>query len=195
MAENEPDTARRGELAEIARICAKVPFEPAGTLHEALQSIWLLQVALQIESNGHSLSYGRLDQYLADFYGDDLAAGRITEEQACELFENLWIKSVTINKIRSGPQSRYNAGNPVYQNVTIGGQTPDGRDAVNPLSFLILKSVARMRLTQPNLTVRYHRGLGDFLHAGMHRGDPLRLRHARPSTATRSSSPRCSRWA
>ena len=161
MAENEPDPTRRRELAEIARICAKVPFEPAGTLHEALQSIWLLQVALQIESSGHSLSYGRLDQYLADFYERDLAAGRITEEKACELFENLWIKSVTINKIRSGLQSRYNAGNPVYQNVTIGGQTPDGRDAVNPLSFLILKSVARMRLTQPNLTVRYHRGLGD----------------------------------
>jgi formate C-acetyltransferase len=161
LAEAEPDPARRRELAEIARICAKVPFEPAETLHEALQSIWLLQVVLQIESSGHSLSYGRLDQYLIDFYERDLAAGRITEERACELFENLWIKSVTINKIRSYPQSRFNAGNPVYQNVTIGGQTPDGGDAVNPLSLLILKSVARMRLTQPNLTVRYHRGLGD----------------------------------
>lgn len=47
------------------------------------------------------------------------------------------------------------------QNVTIGGQTRDGRDAVNPLSYLVLKAVAQTRLPQPNLTVRHHRGLDD----------------------------------
>ncbi len=161
MAERESAPERKRELAEIARICDRVPFEPSETLHEALQSIWLLQAILQIESSGHSLSYGRLDQYLSDFYRRDLQTGLITEERACELFENLWIKSLTINKIRSYPQSRFNAGSPVYQNVTIGGQTKDGRDAVNSLSSIILRSVARLRLTQPNLTVRYHRGTSD----------------------------------
>jgi pyruvate formate-lyase/glycerol dehydratase family glycyl radical enzyme len=153
----EKDQLRREELLEIARICRKVPECPADTLHEALQSIWLLQVVLQIESSGHSLSYGRLDQYLIDIYRRDLQAGRIDEEGAQILFENLWIKSLTINKIRSYAQSRYNAGSPMYQNVTIGGQTPDGKDGVNELSWIILRSVSSARLTQPNLTVRYHK--------------------------------------
>lgn len=163
-AADEKDPIRKEELLEIARICRKVPEYPADTLHEALQSIWLLQVALQIESSGHSLSYGRLDQYLIDLYRKDLREGCIDAEGAQILFENLWIKSLTVNKIRSYAQSRYNAGSPMYQNVTIGGQTPDGRDGVNELSEIILKSVSSVRLTQPNLTVRYHKGMSsDFM--------------------------------
>jgi formate C-acetyltransferase len=114
---------------------------PAESFREAVQSVWFIQLLLQIESNGHSVSYGRLDQYLYRFLADDLASGVITEEDACELLENLWIKTYSINKIRSWAQTRTTAGNPLYQNVTIGGQTPEGRDAVNPLSFLVLRSI------------------------------------------------------
>ena len=85
----------------------------------------------------------------------------MTEEQACELLENLWLRTYSVNKIRSWSHTRFSAGSPLYQNVTIGGQTPDGKDAVNPLSYLILKTVARCHLPQPNLTVRYHKGLSD----------------------------------
>lgn len=159
LAETEPDAARKAELLEIARICAQVPQKPARTLWEALQSIWFIHLILQIESNGHSLSYGRLDQYLMPYYSADLAAGRLDEEQACELLENFWLKTFTINKVRSWAHTQFSAGSPLYQNVTVGGQTPDGRDAVNPMSYLILKSVARLHLPQPNLTVRYHKGL------------------------------------
>ena len=69
---------------------------------------------------------------------------------------NLWIKTLTINKVRSQAHTFSSAGSPMYQNVTIGGQTTDKKDAVNQLSFLVLKSVAQTRLPQPNLTVRYH---------------------------------------
>ena len=151
---------RAKELLEIARICRKVPMEPAETFHEALQSVWFLHVILQIESNGHSLSYGRLDQYCFPYYERSRQAG-MTEEQACELLENLWLRTYSVNKIRSWSHTRFSAGSPLYQNVTIGGQTPDGKDAVNPLSYLILKTVARCHLPQPNLTVRYHKGLSD----------------------------------
>jgi formate C-acetyltransferase len=85
----------------------------------------------------------------------------MTEEQACELLENLWLKTFTVNKIRSWSHTRFSAGSPLYQNVTVGGQTVDGKDAVNPLSYLILRTVARTHLPQPNLTVRYHKGLSD----------------------------------
>lgn len=85
--------------------------------------------------------------------------GRISEDEALEMLTNLWIKTLTINKVRSQAHTLSSAGSPMYQNVTIGGQTTDGKDAVNPLSWLVLRSVAQTRLTQPNLTVRYHANL------------------------------------
>lgn len=160
-ARQEADEARRAELLEMSRILSKVPYGPAESFREAVQALWLTHLVLQIESNGHSLSYGRMDQYLDPYYEADLAAGRITAAQADELLCNLWLKSYTINKIRSWSHTQFSAGSPLYQNVTIAGQTPDGRDATNPMSRLILRSVAQCHLTQPNLTVRYHRGLSD----------------------------------
>ena len=154
----EPE--RAAELTEIARICRKVPMQPAETFREALQSVWMLHVILQIESNGHSLSYGRLDQYCYPYYLKSKEDG-MTDEEACELLENLWLRTYTVNKIRPWTHTRFSAGSPLYQNVTVGGQTPDGADAVNALSRLILKTVARCHLPQPNLTVRYHKGLSN----------------------------------
>lgn len=150
---------RKEELLEISRICLKVPYEPAETFKEALQSTWFIQLILQIESNGHSLSYGRFDQYMYPYYKHDIDNKLITEDEALELLTNLWIKTLTINKVRSQSHTFSSAGSPMYQNVTIGGQTTDKKDAVNELSYLILKSVAQTRLPQPNLTVRYHKNL------------------------------------
>ncbi|HNV10141.1 MAG TPA: glycyl radical protein [Propionibacteriaceae bacterium] len=161
LASCEPDEARRAELVEMSRVLAKVPEHPADTFAEAVQAVWLVQLTLQIESNGHSLSYGRFDQFMNRFYEADLEAGRITPDQATELLTNLWLKTMTLAKIRGWSHTRFSAGGPLYQNVTVGGQTPEGLDAVNPLSYLVLRSVAQTRLPQPNLTVRYHRGLAD----------------------------------
>ncbi|MDR2364069.1 MAG: glycyl radical protein, partial [Spirochaetaceae bacterium] len=158
-AQGEHDPRRKAELLEMGRILDKVPYEGADTFYEAVQALWLVHLCLQIESNGHSLSYGRMDQYLYPYYERDLAAGRITEGGAGELLTNLWLKTFTINKIRSWSHTRFSAGSPLYQNVTVGGQTVEGKDAVNPLTYLILRSVAQTRLPQPNLTVRYHKGL------------------------------------
>ncbi len=152
------ESERRAELLEIARICEKVPYEPAETFHEAIQSVWFIQLILQIESNGHSLSYGRFDQYIYPYYKYSKEHG-MSDDAAVELLDNLWIKTLTVNKVRSQAHTFSSAGSPMYQNVTIGGQTPDKRDAVNELSFLVLKSVAQTRLPQPNLTVRYHKNL------------------------------------
>lgn len=156
LAQKESNAERKAELMEISRICAKVPYEPAGSFREAVQSVWFIQLILQIESNGHSLSYGRFDQYMYPYYIKDIREGKITEAQALELLTCLWIKTLTVNKVRSQAHTLSSAGSPMYQNVTIGGQTTEKKDAVNELSFTVLKSVAQTRLTQPNLTVRYH---------------------------------------
>lgn len=157
LAEKELNQERKIELLEISRICSKVPYEPAETFQEAVQSVWFIQLILQIESNGHSLSYGRFDQYMYPYYDRDIKNGTIKESEALELLTCLWIKTLTINKVRSQAHTLSSAGSPMYQNVTIAGQTIDKKDAVNDLSFLVLKSVAQTRLTQPNLTVRYHK--------------------------------------
>ena len=159
LAEKEMNQERKIELLEISRICSKVPYEPAETFKEAVQSVWFIQLILQIESNGHSLSYGRFDQYMYPYYDRDIKNGTIKESEALELLTCLWIKTLTINKVRSQAHTLSSAGSPMYQNVTIAGQTTDKKDAVNDLSFLVLKSVAQTRLTQPNLTVRYHKNI------------------------------------
>lgn len=158
MAADEQDDKRSAELLKIAQVCRRVPEHPAENFYEAVQSTWFIQLILQIESNGHSTSFGRLDQYIYPYYKKDIESGAITEEAATELLELLWIKAYTINKIRSYTHTRFSAGGPLYQNVTIGGQTRDGKDASNELSVLVLRSVGRIRFTQPNLTVRYHSG-------------------------------------
>lgn len=159
LADKEKDSKRKAELLEISRICAKVPYEPATSFYEAVQSVWFIQLILQIESNGHSLSYGRFDQYMYPYYIKDIQEKVITKDEALELLTCLWIKTLTINKVRSQAHTLSSAGSPMYQNVTIGGQTPDKKDAVNELSFVVLQSVAQTRLTQPNLTVRYHKNI------------------------------------
>lgn len=159
LAEKEMNQKRKIELLEISRICSKVPYEPAETFQEAVQSVWFIQLILQIESNGHSLTYGRFDQYMYPYYDRDIKNGTIKESEALELLTCLWIKTLTINKVRSQAHTLSSAGSPMYQNVTIAGQTTDKKDAVNDLSFLVLKSVAQTRLTQPNLTVRYHKNI------------------------------------
>ncbi|MGT2807222.1 formate C-acetyltransferase/glycerol dehydratase family glycyl radical enzyme [Streptococcus iniae] len=150
---------RQKELLEMARICDKVPYHPAETFAEAVQSVWFIQCVLQIESNGHSLSYGRFDQYMYPYAQADIEAGRESQESIIERLTNLWIKTLTINKVRSQSHTFSSAGSPLYQNVTIAGQTIDKKDAVNPMSYWVLTSVAQTKLPQPNLTVRYHAGL------------------------------------
>ncbi len=162
------DTHRGEELSEISRVCGRIKSGAPRSFHDALQLTYFIQLVLQIESNGHSVSLGRMDQYLHPFYEKDIKSGHLTREYAMELLENVWLKLLSINKIRSWSHTRYSAGSPLYQNVTIGGQTTDGMDAVNELSYLILNTVGKLKLTQPNLSVRYHSGTSDeFMTACM----------------------------
>jgi pyruvate formate-lyase/glycerol dehydratase family glycyl radical enzyme len=162
LAQKENNTTRKAELTKISEICRNISENPPRGFYEALQLTWFVQLVLQIESNGHSVSLGRMDQYLYHFYKNDLLTGRISEDFAMELLENTWLKLLSINKIRSWSHTRYSAGGPLYQNVTIGGQTSEGKDAVNELSFLILDSVGRMKLTQPNLSIRFHKNINSL---------------------------------
>ncbi len=164
LADQEQDETRKKELTLIAVNCKRIAHLPPENFYQALQLVYFIQLVLQIESNGHSLSLGRVDQYLFPFYKSDIDGGVLSNDQVLELLENTWVKLYSILKIRSWSHTRYSAGSPLYQNVTIGGQTEDGKDAVNDLSYLILWSVGEVKLTQPNLSVRFHEKMSrDFL--------------------------------
>jgi pyruvate formate-lyase/glycerol dehydratase family glycyl radical enzyme len=161
LGRSEENESRQDELMTISNNCKVISGDPPENFYQALQLVYFVQLILQIESNGHSVSLGRMDQYLYPFYKKDLLTGKITDEFISELLENTWIKLLSINKIRPWSHTRFSAGGPLYQNVTIGGQTVDGLDAVNELSFFILQSVGKMKLTQPNLSVRFHKNISD----------------------------------
>ncbi|TDT61287.1 glycyl radical protein [Fonticella tunisiensis] len=152
----EEDERRREELLNISKICERIPEKPPTSFYEAVQMVWFIHLVIQIESNGHSASLGRVDQYLYPYYKNDIEKGIIDRDFAKELLQCLWIKLYSILKIRPTSHSGYGAGYPTYQNVTIGGTNPDYSDAVNDLSFLILESVGEAKLTQPNLSARVH---------------------------------------
>lgn len=156
QAAQESDPQRRAELQRIAETCRWVPAHAPRTWYEAIQSAWFVHLITQIESNGHSFSMGRLDQYTYPFYQADIAAGRLTEEEMLEVLQCLWLKLFSVNKIRPWAHTRFGIGYPTYQNVTIGGQTPDGQDATNELSYAVLRTIQETRLTQPNVSARYH---------------------------------------
>ena len=165
LAATTPDLEWQAELLQIAEICRRVPAKPARTFHEAVQAAWFIHLITQIESNGHSFSLGRFDQYTYPHYRADLQSGRISRDRALEFLEQLWLKLFSVIKIRPWSHTRFGIGYPTYQNVTIGGQTPAGKDATNELSYMVLETIRQTRLTQPNVSARYHSGTPDrFLY-------------------------------
>ena len=157
LASKETNETRKEELAEISRICAKVPEQPAKSFREALQSFWFIHLLVQTESNGHSMSTGRFDQYLFPVYHDDVKKGRLDRDYALELLEMLWIKFTSIIKLRNEYYSVAFAGHPMFQNLTIGGQDKQGNDASNELTELVLEATANIRVTQPTVSFRWHK--------------------------------------
>jgi len=161
MAAAETDPVRRRELTTMAENCRRVPAEPAQTFWQAVQTVWFIQLVLQIETNGHAVSLGRFDQYLGPYLDADLKAGIITRDFALELVESFFVKANEINKLRSWGDSEFFPGYHLAENLAIGGQTADGRDAVNELTHIVLESTAEMGLTKPSVSFKWFEGTGD----------------------------------
>lgn len=158
MAEKAKSPAEKENLMEISRICQKISENPPETFHEAVQSMWFLYVILQMESNASSFSPGRADQYFYKYFKNDLEKGILTLDKALEIIEALWLKFNQIVYLRSSSSAKYFAGFPIGFNIATGGQTEDGKDAVNELSFLFLKAQEHIGLPQPNLSARLFSG-------------------------------------
>lgn len=152
------DPTRRKELETIAENCRRVPLNGADSFWEACQSFWFVQMLLQMESSGHSISPGRFDQYMYPYYKKDIDNGVITREQAQELMDCVWVKLNDLNKVRDAASAEGFAGYSLFQNLIVGGQDEQGRDATNELSFMAITATEHVFLPQPSFSVRVWNG-------------------------------------
>ncbi len=153
-AASEQDLNRRRELQRIAQNCRRVPAHGARDFYEACQSFWFVQMLLQIESSGHSISPGRFDQYMYPYYKADLERGGLERDFAQELLDCIWVKLNDLNKCRDAASAEGFAGYSLFQNLIAGGQTVAGEDATNDLSFMCIEATMHVMLPAPSFSVR-----------------------------------------
>jgi len=166
MAGTETDAGRKAKWREVAAICRQVPEHPARNFREALQSQWWAQVWTRIEINiGGNVGNGRMDQYLNPYYRADREAGRITDREVLELLRMLNIKMYQyVFMPLAGHLTAGASGFAHFECITLGGQTREGRDATNELTYLFLQSKRGVALTMPDLAVRVHSNTPDRLY-------------------------------
>jgi len=172
LTEEEKDDSRKQELLKIAEICKWVPENPPRSFHEALQSCWFGHLAFQSTLNFTPL--GRFDQYMFPFLQNDLKKGNLTLDQAQELVDCLWIKfneraqSRGLTEDHLGPYALCIGGYDAVkdldkeilfqtwqQNIILGGQDSQGKDATNILTYLCLNATQKLRMTNPTISVRF----------------------------------------
>jgi formate C-acetyltransferase len=158
MAAEESDPTRKAELELIAANCRRVPEHPARTFHEAVQSQWFTQMFSRIEQKtGTIISNGRMDQYFYPYYKKDVEAGILDDDKAIELIELMYVGMAQFIDLYISPTGgAFNEGYAHWEAVTIGGQTPDGLDATNELTYLFLRSKREFPHHYPDLAARIH---------------------------------------
>lgn len=158
MAQKESDPQQKKELQDIAARCEWVPENPARNFREAVQSQWFTQMFSRLEQKtGTIISNGRMDQYLYPYYKKDVEDGILTDEQTIEMLECMWVAMAQFIDLYLSPTGgAFNEGYAHWEAVTVGGQTPNGDDATNELSYLFLKSKQEFPLNYPDLAARIH---------------------------------------
>jgi len=158
MAEGCTDSARKAELERIADTMGWIMEHPARDFRDAIQALWFYEMCVMMDANMHGASIGRVDQYLGPYAEADLAAGRITREQAQELMDMYYLNVAAMNKVWNERSSYSSPGYTSGQLMTLGGTDKDGNDASNIVTYLGLESVGRMYMHSPSQAVRIHKG-------------------------------------
>jgi formate C-acetyltransferase len=159
LAHQETDQALKQELLEIADINRHVPEFPARTFREGLTTVWICWTAIHLENPNIGLSLGRLDQVLYELYRQDIDNRNIDIQDAIELLCCLWLKIGDHVPAMPDAGEQLFGGTGSNQAITIGGVDKDGKDAVNDLTYIMLKATELMKLRDPNLNARYYQGV------------------------------------
>ncbi|NCB41047.1 MAG: pyruvate formate-lyase [Clostridia bacterium] len=149
------DEKRKGELLRIAENCRVVPENPPQSFQQALQAVWFVHVYFHIEVCTTACGFGRFDQYMWPSYKKDVIdEKKITRAEAMEMLECLYLKSCEVYEVRDSWYATSFAGYPMWQILVVGGQTAEGKDASNDLSFLCLEAADELQTKQPVMALR-----------------------------------------
>ena len=147
---------RKQELYELKAALIEIYEGEINSFYAGVEITYLTHLLMMIESNGHSFSYGRFDQYLIDLYNSNIEAGKLSKEKALEIITHFFIISNSLNKVRPWGHTQYSGGYPLYSNLTVGGLKTDGSDASNELSYLCMEAMNLCRLPEPNFSLRFN---------------------------------------
>ena len=167
---NEKNTARKNELSKMAAICRKVPAYAPETVHEMLQHYWFIHLGVITELNPwDSFNPGRLDQHLYPVYKKETESGTLSEDELDDLLGCFWVK---FNNHPSPPKMGVTASESnTYTDfclINLGGVKPDGTDAVNEMSYILLDVIKEMRILQPSSMVQISKKSPDrFIHKAL----------------------------
>lgn len=170
LASEENNNARKEELLKMAAVCRKVPANAPDTVHEMLQHYWFIHLGVITELNPwDSFNPGRLDQHLFPVYRKEKEEGTITEDYLYDLLGCFWVK---FNNHPSPPKMGVTASESnTYTDfclINLGGVKPDGSDAVNEMSYILLDVIKEMRILQPGSMVQISRKSPDrFIHKAL----------------------------
>ncbi|SDE57263.1 glycyl radical protein [Sporomusa acidovorans] len=162
-AEMEKNPKQRELFLQIAAVCEWVPENPARTFREAVQATWFYQLLIQLDVNGPGVSMGRFDQYTYPLYAKQAKEGTITWDEALEIVEAMWIKISEVCKLKNIGYSRNAGGYSMGMHMVAGGQTKDGRDATNEVTYMMLRATRDLSVHEPPMDVRIWNGTPDKL--------------------------------
>jgi formate C-acetyltransferase len=156
LAGREKDPLRKRNLEAMSAVCAQVPAKPARSFREAVNGIWILQIAIHAESINMAISPGRLDQLLLPWYERDITSGTLTLKEAMELVGCLWLKLNDNTNLVPETGEELFGGAGTVPAVTVGGINAEGEDAVNDLTYVMLRVTELLKTRDPSLNARYH---------------------------------------
>ena len=158
------DPKRKQELLTIAANCRVVPENPPRNFQQALQLVWFVHVYFHIEVCTTANGFGRFDQYMWPFYEKDVIIDKtITKDEAMEMLECFYLKACEVFEVRDKWYATSFAGYPMWELLVVGGQTPEGTDATNELSYVCLDAASELKTTQPVMAVRVWDGTPEAL--------------------------------
>ncbi len=150
---------------ELSEICSRVPAEPAQSFREAINSLWICDAAIMAENVNMALNPGRLDQILFPYFQKDVQQNKITVDQALTLCGCLWLKISDNTNLVPGSAEKMFGGAGSVPAVTLGGVDKNGADAVNDLTYIMLRVTELLKTKDPNVNARYYSGVNspDYL--------------------------------
>lgn len=162
-AEKEISLARKEELLNLAKICSTVSINPCTTLDEAVNAIWIHWVAVHMESTNAGFFIGRMDQWLQPYFEADMEKLKTNKEKeayikhAIKLVDCFYMRCTDHLPTIPDIVNYLFGGSSSDQAITIGGVTPEGKDAVNDMTYIFLKVTEILGIRDPNFNARYHK--------------------------------------